>query len=583
MEAKEEVRARLNIEDVVGEYIQLKRAGRTFKGLSPFSGEKTPSFFVSPEKQIWHDFSSNKGGDIFSFIMEVEGLDFRGALELLARKAGVDLSIYQRGDGSLSKKKDRLHLILDLAAKYYQQLMIKTPEALEYIVKKRGLNKQTVQDFFVGYASSTPAALTTLLRGRGFSQQELNEAGLVGSTGKDLFRSRMMIALQDPQGRVVGFTGRLIEDIKNAPKYLNTPQTILFDKGRHVFGLHLAKEAIRTEDFVVIVEGNVDVMSSHQAGVRQVVATAGTALTEQHLRTLARFTQHIRLCFDADKAGLAASERAIGIADSVGVELMMVVLPEGSKDPDELIQKDLAAWEKAIREPQDAVEWIIEHYMRQVDSTTPEGKKKVSDKALQLIQKQSDEVKRSAYIQLLAKKLQLGEQGFAQRLARLEAASDKNDQPLKETKADAVGPDPYAYQDHFLALNVAFGDVRDSLAKVDVHLLDGIERQKVFTWLIEHPEAAITNDALEDLQDLKEYATYVKILLFKAEERYQASQWTSVSRYHEAIELAHRIIKGKNLQTLKDLTDAMREAHEKGDDAREQELMQQFQAIKRKG
>ncbi|HEU5187129.1 MAG TPA: DNA primase, partial [Candidatus Saccharimonadales bacterium] len=320
MEAKEEIRSRLNIEDVVGEYVQLKRAGRNFKGLSPFSQEKTPSFMVSPEKHIWHDFSTGRGGDVFSFIMELEGLDFKGALELLARKAGIDLAQYRTGDGSLGRKKEGLFAALDMAAKYYQLSLLNNKTALEYVVKKRGLNKAVVRDFRIGYAPDSDNALLIALTKRGFTEPQLRDAGLVVTRRAgpgDMFHARMMVPLMDPQGRVVGFTARILTDDPNAPKYINTPQTLLYDKGRHVFGLHLAKEAIRKSGFVVVVEGNLDVVSPHQAGFANVVATAGTALTEHHLRALSRFTNDVRLAFDADKAGVAATERAIAIATNL--------------------------------------------------------------------------------------------------------------------------------------------------------------------------------------------------------------------------------------------------------------------------
>ncbi|EDK72868.1 DNA primase [candidate division TM7 genomosp. GTL1] len=367
-DAKEDVRSRLNIEDVIAEYVPLKRAGRNFKGLSPFTQEKTPSFFVSPDKHIWHDFSSNKGGDVFSFIMEVEGIDFRAALELLARKAGVDLSLYRSSASQgIAKKKHRLHEALDIAANYYQQTLVRNQHALEYVFKKRGLSKKVVQDFRIGYAPSTGDALTQFLLGRGFSAQELQDAGLATRRYRglgDMFRGRMMVPLMDGQGQVVGFTARLIDDDPKAPKYINTPQTLLYDKGRQVFGLHLAKEAIRTNDYAVIVEGNLDVVSSHQVDVRQVVATAGTAMTQWHLKALRRLSENVRLSFDSDKAGLAATERAIPIAQEAGVNLSIITLPDDAKDPDELIQQSIEKWQGAINTAQPVVDWVLEQYSR---------------------------------------------------------------------------------------------------------------------------------------------------------------------------------------------------------------------------
>jgi DNA primase len=257
MDAKEEIRARINIEDVIGEYVQLKRAGRNYKGLSPFSNEKTASFVVSPDKHIWHDFSSNRGGDVFSFVMEVEGLDFRAAMELLARKAGVDLTQFTtKGDGQLAKKKERLYSLLELAVHFYQQNFVQNQPAIEYIFKKRKLDKKVVQQFKIGYSPSSGVALQNALKKRGYSEAEIRDAGLTAQRYRDtvdMFRGRIMIPLSDFQGRVVGFTARLLNDEPNAPKYINTPQTLLYDKGRQVYGLHLAKEAIRKVGYAVIV------------------------------------------------------------------------------------------------------------------------------------------------------------------------------------------------------------------------------------------------------------------------------------------------------------------------------------------
>ena len=343
MDAVEEVKARLSIEDVISEYVQLKRAGRNWKGLSPFSNEKTPSFMVSPEKQIWHDFSSGKGGNMFSFIMEVEGLDFKGALELLARKAGIDIEQFRTKGRQGGPDKERLHQLLELASKFYQVQFSKNKTALTYVFTKRGYSKETALEWRIGYSPNNGSALLDFAKSKGYTEEELKQAGLSarnyrGGT-QDMFRGRLMIPLQDPQGRVIGFTARLLEDNPEAPKYINTPQTVLYDKSRHVYGLHLAKESIRKSQYAILVEGNLDVIASHQAGIRQVVATAGTALTEPHLKALSRFTGDIRLAFDADKAGVAATERAIPIASRVKVSLSMIDIPSG-KDPDELIKQD---------------------------------------------------------------------------------------------------------------------------------------------------------------------------------------------------------------------------------------------------
>lgn len=484
MDAKEDIRARLNIEDVVGEYVQLKRAGRNFKGLSPFSQEKTPSFIVSPEKHIWHDFSSGKGGDVFAFVMEVEGIDFKGALELLARKAGIDLSQYrQTGDGGLSQKRERLLAASDLAAKYYQQVLVRTSKAISYI-KKRGFNKQVIQDFRIG-CSPENNELYAVLGKRGFNERELRDAGLVALRRfgpGDMFRGRLMVPLMDPQGRVVGFTARILTNDPNAPKYINTPQTLLYDKGRHVFGLHLAKDAIRQTGVAVIVEGNLDVVSSHQAGVKNVVATAGTALTEHHLRALSRLTQDVRLAFDADKAGIAATERAIAVASNLGITLSIISMPVGAKDPDELIQKDVKLWQQAIDSRQDAVEWLLEVYAGRFDLATAEGKRRATDQALAVVKAIEDPVLREHYLQKISQAVGSSLEALNAKLQK--QPSNPSAQP-KVTKAvkTAPGTDPCAYQDHLLALCLAYPAMRDSLLKIEPQAFVGAERQAIAAYL----------------------------------------------------------------------------------------------------
>lgn len=399
MEAKEEVRRRLAIEDVVGEYIQLKRKGGTWFGLSPFTNEKTPSFAVHPEKQIWHDFSSDKGGDIFSFVMEMEGLDFRGALELLARKANVELSDYFNKSQDYADKKKRYLEANSWAKKYFQAEMVKSKNAQEYIFKKRRLSKDTVQDWGIGYAPNS-GGVTRFLSAKGFSNDELKKAGLMSSRGYDMFRSRMMIPLCDAIGQVVGFTGRIIGP--GDPKYLNTPSTILYDKGRQVFGLHLAKDAIRKSNIAVLVEGNLDVISSYQVGVKNVVACAGTALTIDHLKSLGRLTNKVALGFDNDAAGISATERAILLAQNLDLNIYVIELPHEVKDPDELIQKNVELWKKVIEKPKSAMEWVIDNRAARLDLTSADGKKELTSATLKILVRLKDPVEVEHYLSKIA-------------------------------------------------------------------------------------------------------------------------------------------------------------------------------------
>lgn len=572
-DARDEVRSRLAIEDVIGEYVQLKRAGRNWKGLSPFTGEKTASFFVSPDKNIWHDFSSNQGGDVFSFIMQVEGLDFRGALELLARKAGVDLSMYDTGSSKqLAEKKRRLLQLNESAAIFFQRHLYKDAEAVSY-VKSRGLNKQAVHDFRIGFAPGAGSVLTQYLLGKGYDQHELRDAGLVGSRGNDMFRERMMVPLSDGQGQVIGFTGRITKAIDGAPKYLNTPQTILYDKSRHVFGLYQAKQAIRDNGYAVIVEGNLDVVSSHQAGVKQVVATAGTAMTEHHLKALSRLTNDIRLCFDGDKAGIAATERAIAIAQRVNVELSIISLPIDFKDPDELIQADPERWVNTVERTRPAIEWVIDQYAARNDMESAVGKRQVTTEALQLLRAVDDPVEREHYFDILERRTGASRAAIGQRFDQL--SDQQQEKQLKTVKhADIESSKETATQDYLLALMTCEEGAIDVAKSLGAEYFDGMERQVLYTYLL-----GTRNHTLEETipDDLHEIETYVKIVLLKAETRYQALG--GQDRLVEAVSLVRQVKQQHRTRQKQQLIEALRTAESAHDEAESDRLRAALNAL----
>lgn len=557
-DAKEEVRTRLNIEDVIGEYVQLKRAGRNFKGLSPFSGEKTASFFVSPDKNIWHDFSSNKGGDIFSFVMEVEGMDFRQALEHLARKAGVELSQYDTSSSrEFAERKQRLYEAHRLAVNYYQQCLLRNKHAMDYVLTQRKLNRDVVTDFGIGYAPDSGTALVTALTKRGFTKKELADAGLSNRYGGDMFRGRMMVPLMDGAGQVVGFTGRIIGEVPNAPKYLNTPQTLLYDKGRQVFGLSQAKAAIRESGFVVIVEGNLDVVSSHQAGVKQTVATAGTAITEHHLRALKRLTSDVRLAFDSDKAGVAATERAIGLASQVGTELSIITLPEGAKDPDELIQRDKKLWRQAIADVQPAVDWVLAQYQNRLDLTTALGKREFTTAALAIVRALNDPVEQEHYEKRIAKMTGSSYGAIHEKFTQVAQET----QSLKSVKAtESVESALYLHEDDALAVAVIDAPSQELFEHIDIDLLHGEERQALARYLEAHAGSVLTDTP----DELQKYDNYVKMVLLRAETRY--AEWDSNDRYYEAARLIRQIEHEHKKQTQETLIAELREAERTGDE-----------------
>ncbi len=457
---KEEIKSRLPVEDVVGQYVELKRAGRNLKGRSPWGVDKTPSFMVSPEKGIWHDFSANKGGDIFTFLMEVEGISFKEALEKLAARAGVDISKYSGGNKDVAKKKSRAREALSLATKYYQACLVRDKSVCEYVFYKRNLNRGTVAEFKIGYSPASGKALLEVLKKRGFTERELDDAGLLNRFKSDMFRNRMMVPFIDTNGDTIGFTARILG--KGEPKYLNTPETILFNKSRFIFGLYHAKESIRRNGYVVIVEGNMDVISSHQAGVKEAVATSGTAMTEQHLKILSNLTGDIRLAYDGDAAGVKATERAIMLAGDLGINLTVISNYHGAKDPDELIQKDPKLWQAAVEERVPAVDWLLDKYEENLDLSTAPGKKQYSDVALRLLNYVKDEIERASYEKKVAKKLDIEVEILREKGERLNKKLEQSvtHRYLKKPKTIIKSDKIRKLEDNLLSLKIFGGVVK---------------------------------------------------------------------------------------------------------------------------
>ncbi len=550
MDAVEEVKSRLSIEDVIAEYVQLKRAGRNWRGLSPFSNEKTPSFMVSPEKQIWHDFSSGKGGNMFSFIMEVEGLEFKGALELLARKAGIDIEQYRSAPREGGPNKERLYELLELATKFYQAQFSKHKEALEYVLKRRQFSKETALEWRLGYSPNNGSALLNYAKSKGFTEPELKQAGLSaqGYRGgvQDMFRGRLMIPLQDPQGRLIGFTARQLDEDPNAPKYINTPQTVLYDKSRHIYGLHLAKESIRKTKVAVLVEGNLDVIASHQAGVRQVVATAGTALTEPHLKALSRFTGDIRLSFDADKAGLAATERALPIASRVKVSLSVINIPSG-KDPDDLIRQDPKLWEAAIQKHQYALDWLMDRYAKLLDIESAQGKREFSDVLLPVVRGLSDEVERDHYLNAIAKSIGVGREALDQKFQKTSGSTPptrRRNIKVEPAQLNKIAIENQKVQDNFLSLVLMRQTLRgEFLELVTPDMLYTDNGRELLGFLKKHPDF----DG-KDVKAVKNLADYVKIEALLYEELYQGLELNEL--HDEAARLQARLVE-KFIETEK--------------------------------
>lgn len=436
MDDIELIKSKINIVDLIQEYLPLKKSGVNFKANCPFHNEKTPSFMVSSERGIFKCFGCQIGGDIFKFLMQKEGLDFKEALEILAKKAGVTLK------KTLKQKdpRDRLFEVNLKAQEFYHYILTKHPlgkKAYGY-VKSRGLTEDSVESFGLGYAPNSWDNLTKFLKKRGFSAQELVESGLAvasRSGGYDRFRGRVTFPLIDTKDRVIGFSGRVLYPTE--PKYINTPQTSIFDKSTYLFGLNLAKGEIRQKDEAILVEGEMDVILSYQMGVKNVVATKGTALTEGQIELLKKYTQNLSLCFDTDLAGDSAARRGIEMADRAGLNLKIVQV-QGGKDPAEVAKADPKSWQKAVAEATPIYDYYLQSVQTRYDPKTPADLRKISAELVPIWAKISDDLVREMYTQKLSALLRLEETTLRVAINKQRSGASNYSQVLRQSKDDHI-------------------------------------------------------------------------------------------------------------------------------------------------
>lgn len=394
------IKEKINIVDLISEYLSLKKTGANFKTNCPFHNEKTASFVVSPERQIWHCFGCQKGGDVFTFLMEKEGMEFKEALEFLAKKTGVVL----KKTPDKQDFKDRLYEVNLKAQEFYHYILTKHKlgkPALEYL-GERGISDESIEKFGIGYAPNSWESLTKFLTKRGFKFSEIIESGLgVASKNScyDRFRGRITFPLIDGKDNLRGFSGRVLQAAE--PKYINSPQTPIFDKSTFLFGMNLAKTEIRNKKEVVLVEGEMDAILSHQAGFKNVVASKGTALTEGQIELIKKYTDNIKLCFDMDLAGDSASRRGIEIADKAGLNIQVVQI-KGGKDAAEVVLEDPKIWEKAISEAVPIYDYYLSSIAKRYDTKNPADLKKIGEELIPIWAKITDDLIRERYNQKLA-------------------------------------------------------------------------------------------------------------------------------------------------------------------------------------
>lgn len=443
----EEIKSRLDIVDVIQEYIQLKKAGANYKAVCPFHNEKTPSFMVSEDKQIWHCFGCSEGGDIFAFVMKMEGMEFPDALRLLAGKAGVEL---RRRDPELQTKTGKALEVLELATKYFQKVLLesKSAESVRSYLTKREVSDLSRDEFKIGYAVESWDALLNYLKKKGHSDDDILNAGLIirrtvdqgssaGSGFYDRFRDRLMFPIADAHGRTIGFGGRTLKSDDEVAKYVNSPQTLVYDKSRVIYGLDKAKTAIRKAGYAIVVEGYTDVIASHQAGITNVVSSSGTALTEGQLGLLKRYCQKLILAFDMDLAGDSATKRGIDLAIALGFEVKIAMMPKG-EDPDELIKKSPNDWKQVLKSAKSIMDYYFSTTLEGLDLSKVEDKKQASKELLPVIKKIPDKVEQTHYLQELARLLKVKEEVLVDALGTVKVEQVRTSGKEKPPEAPKV-------------------------------------------------------------------------------------------------------------------------------------------------
>jgi DNA primase len=488
------IKSKIDIVEVISEYIPLKKMGRNFKCPCPFHQEKSPSFTVSPERQIWHCFGCSKGGDVFSFLMEYEHIEFGEALKILADKANVTLTASPLRT-ERENKRDMIFKLNSLAAQFYNFLLTKHPSgknALSYLTEKRKTPIALINTFNLGFAPSQNALSTFLTKKKGYKDFDIVDAGLAfrGRNGlQDFFHNRIIFPITDSRGNIVAFSGRALDNLEESgPKYVNTRETAVYIKGDTVFGLNLAKDAIKKEGKVIIVEGEFDVITSHREGIDNIVAVKGTALTENQIRLLKRFAKKLVFCFDTDPAGTEAQRRSIELIEKEGVSAAVIVPPQG-KDPDELLNENPSLFKKAIKNDIHIYDFIIDSALGASDSKTVDGKEKILQKTLPFLAIIDNEVLKEHYLKKLADALSTSLESVtrqAEKVGKKEAPRITAPIGKKESRQETL-------EGYLLSLVLQSEKIKQTVLKVEL-ALSGIpfsiaHYKRIFVALSEYCES----------------------------------------------------------------------------------------------
>ncbi len=526
MSAIDEVKQRTDIVEIISQYASLKKAGRNFTALCPFHSEKHPSFFVYPEQQSWHCFGAcNTGGDVFSFVMKKEGLDFGEALRLLAQRAGVSLPSRIEREGG-KEEKEEIYQINEAAAIYFSNLLLNAPaaEKARAYVTSRGFSPQTVADFQLGFSLDSWGSLKQYLLERGYNEGKLLTAGLLieAESGQthDRFRGKLMFPIHDIKRRTIGFGARVLDS--SLPKYTNSPQTPVFDKSSSLYGIDLAAAAIRQQDVAIIMEGYMDVITAHQNGITNVVASMGTAVTETQVNILKKLSRNLVLSLDADAAGEEAMLRGVSYENTLNAEIRVIILPEG-QDPDDVIKADTKAWEQLVSEAVPVVDYTFQKSTSRLDLTTARDKSLAVARLLPIVAEIKDPTRQSHYIQRLALLIK-------QDVRTLEAVISRMKPPVRrrtpETKPVAVTRALHPLmsnprEEYCLALLLQYPELKSRQEGLSPEYFESSENREIFTAWRETDDLPSLKESLDPaIHEKLDAITSKSLPATKVEQRY---------------------------------------------------------------
>jgi DNA primase len=602
MSVIDDVKQRLDIVQVVSEYTKLQKSGRNYKALCPFHSEKSPSFFVFPERQSWHCFGAcGTGGDIFSFIMKKEGIDFAQALHLLADKAGISLVALTTPEKQpRNEERERLFEVNEAAAEYYHHLLLNTSvgEMARNYVTRRELSLETIKNFQLGFAPERWDTLKQYLKGKGYGEAALLASGLLverdDKNNYDRFRNRLMFPIRNIQGRVLGFGGRALDD--SLPKYLNSPQTPVFDKSSSLYGVDRAKTAIRQKDQAVIVEGYIDVLTAHQHGYYNVVASMGTAMTDKQLSILKNLTKNLILALDADTAGEEAISRSgemvdkmlpvpkfvdgpvlppvygwVKYEDAQNADIKILALPQ-DKDPDDVIKEDASQWQKLIMEAKPMVDFIFESATAKVDLTSARDKSSAVERLLPLLFQMENPIRQAYYVEMLARLLKIDEHDLRDAWKRFRAIERKR-RATKGVKAlTPVAPaitSSSPLEQYCLALLLQYPELKAESTVLSPDYFESSENRELFVkWQQSNDLASLENGLDSALQE------YLQSLMAKV---FPTTPKESEAANRETIDVLEELIKQSRFVDRKTIIDdcviRLQERRLRNLEAKKQELL----------